>query len=153
MSANHGSESERHTRRTRIAPRLRACGWQIVTFDHRKSQSDYDHHAIEEYPTSNGPADYALIAGGQLLGVVEAKKDPAAATAMMTKNWSGHPGDAIVRAQVQATMEAIPVASGRPVGYIEEKTIVDALELLKSTGEIDAPKAASVYYTNALLTP
>src|SRR5688572_26076095 len=60
--------------------------------------------------------------------VIEAKKDPAAATAMMTKNWSGHPGDSIVRAQVQATMEAIPAAAGRPVGYIDEKVIVDALE-------------------------
>jgi hypothetical protein len=32
------------------------------------------HHAIEEYPTQNGPADYALVTKGQLLGVVEAKK-------------------------------------------------------------------------------
>jgi NitT/TauT family transport system substrate-binding protein len=85
--------------------------------------------------------------------VIEAKKDPAAATAMMTKNWSGHPGDGIVRAQVQATMEAIPAAPGRPVGYIDEKVIVEALDLLRSTGEIDAAKAPSVYYTNALLAP
>jgi type I restriction enzyme, R subunit len=34
----------------------------------------YRHHAIEEYPTANGPADYALVVDGQLLGVVEAKK-------------------------------------------------------------------------------
>jgi type I restriction enzyme R subunit len=32
------------------------------------------HHAVEEYPTSMGPADYALFAAGRLVGVVEAKK-------------------------------------------------------------------------------
>lgn len=31
-------------------------------------------HAVEEYPTAHGPADYALFVDGQLLGVVEAKK-------------------------------------------------------------------------------
>jgi type I restriction enzyme, R subunit len=30
--------------------------------------------AIEEYPTHNGPADYALCVGGRILGIVEAKK-------------------------------------------------------------------------------
>ena len=74
MAANPATESERRTRRARIDPRLRACGWQIVSFDHRKSLSAYGHHAIEEYPTANGPADYALVVDGQLLGIVEAKK-------------------------------------------------------------------------------
>jgi type I restriction enzyme R subunit len=32
------------------------------------------NQAIEEYQTSNGPADYALVVNGKLLGVVEAKK-------------------------------------------------------------------------------
>ena len=31
-------------------------------------------HAVREYPTANGPADYVLFVGGRLLGVVEAKK-------------------------------------------------------------------------------
>jgi len=74
MTANPATENERRTRRARIDPRLRACGWQIVSFDHRTSLSAYGHHAIEEYPTANGPADYALVVDGQLLGVVEAKK-------------------------------------------------------------------------------
>ena len=30
--------------------------------------------AVEEYPTDDGPADYALFVSGQLLGVIEAKK-------------------------------------------------------------------------------
>jgi type I restriction enzyme R subunit len=30
--------------------------------------------AVTEYPTANGPADYALVDGGRVVGVVEAKK-------------------------------------------------------------------------------
>ncbi|NJM79275.1 MAG: hypothetical protein HC854_05995, partial [Flavobacterium sp.] len=32
------------------------------------------NHAVEEYPTEHGPADYALFVNGKLLGIVEAKK-------------------------------------------------------------------------------
>lgn len=64
----------RRTRRARIDPRLRACGWQVVPFDTRRPLTAYNSHAIEEYPTANGPANYALVVDGQLLGVVEAKK-------------------------------------------------------------------------------
>ena len=32
------------------------------------------HHAVEEYPTDNGPADYALFVKGKLFGIIEAKK-------------------------------------------------------------------------------
>src|SRR5262249_10366996 len=39
-----------------------------------RSISGYRRHAIEEFPTVNGPADYALVVDGKLLGVVEAKK-------------------------------------------------------------------------------
>ena len=73
-SESRFTESERRTRRTRIDPRLRESGWEIVPFDERKSLKSYRHHAIEEYPTENGPADYALVVDGLLLGLVEAKK-------------------------------------------------------------------------------
>lgn len=39
-----------------------------------KSLSSYLSHAIEEYPTSNGPVDYALVDQGQIIALVEAKK-------------------------------------------------------------------------------
>lgn len=32
------------------------------------------NHAVEEYPTEHGPADYTLFVNGQLLGIVEAKR-------------------------------------------------------------------------------
>lgn len=84
-------------------------------------------------------------------GVVEMKKDPAAAAQILVKSWPGHPSITSVTAQVKATAEAIPAASGRPVGWIDEKVIADALQLLKSTGEVDAAKAPEAYYTNRLL--
>lgn len=84
-------------------------------------------------------------------GVADAKKDPAAAANIMIKHWSGSPGPSIVTAQVKATVDAIPVMAGRPVGWIDEKVIAETLDLLKSVGEIEAPKAPSAYYTNSLL--
>lgn len=67
-------ESEWQTRRTRIDPLLQAWGWKIVPYDPACPLSRYKHHAVTEFPTDNGPADYALVVGGQLLGIVEAKK-------------------------------------------------------------------------------
>jgi type I restriction enzyme R subunit len=67
-------ESERKTRTNRIDPELRWAGWQVVRFDPQQSLVAYDGCAITEYPTENGPADYALCVGGQILGIVEAKK-------------------------------------------------------------------------------
>lgn len=84
-------------------------------------------------------------------GVIEMKKDPSEAAKMMMKNWSGHPSAAAVTAQVKATAEAIPATPGRPVGWIDEKVIADALAMLTATGEIDAPKATATYFTNSLL--
>jgi NitT/TauT family transport system substrate-binding protein len=84
-------------------------------------------------------------------GVVAMKKDPSEAANMMMKNWSGHPSAASVTAQVKATAEAIPATPGHPVGWIDEKVIADALAMLKSTGEIEAPKPTAAYFTNSLL--
>lgn len=53
---------------------LRASGWKVTAFFEGKALSAQDRCAIEEYPTSAGPADYALCANGRILGIVEAKK-------------------------------------------------------------------------------
>ena len=86
-------------------------------------------------------------------GVVEMKKDPAEAANLLAKSWPGHPSMTAMTAQVKATADAIPAAGGKPVGWIDSKVVADALDLLKSTGEIDAPKPVDTYYTNALLGP
>src|SRR5262245_15910363 len=67
-------ESEWQTRKRRIDTRLKAWGWEIVPFDSARSLSQYHMHAVEEYPTENGPADYALFIGGRILGIIEAKR-------------------------------------------------------------------------------
>jgi type I restriction enzyme R subunit len=67
-------EREWLTRKKRIDTRLASLGWKIVPFDAARPLSGYDFHALEEFPTSAGPADYALVVNGQLLGFIEAKK-------------------------------------------------------------------------------
>ncbi|HEY2931028.1 MAG TPA: hypothetical protein VGK99_04725 [Acidobacteriota bacterium] len=69
--------SERLTREQLIDKGLTDAGWRIVPenkFDSSKPLRAYDRCAIEEYPTENGPSDYALCVDGKILGVVEAKK-------------------------------------------------------------------------------
>ncbi|WP_296525275.1 ABC transporter substrate-binding protein [Rhodoplanes sp.] len=83
----------------------------------------------------------------------DAKADPMVATQAIRKAWPSPPSETAVLEQVKATVGAIPVPQGHEIGWIDEKTISDALELLKSAGEIDAPKPTETYFTNVLLAP
>ncbi len=67
-------ESEKVTRKKRIDRLLKDSGWSVTPFYEGIDLSALSAHAIEEFPTANGPADYALVVKGRLLGVVEAKK-------------------------------------------------------------------------------
>ena len=67
-------ESEKITRKKRIDQQLKAAGWLIIPYSEGMELSTLTNHAIEELQTKNGPADYALVVNGSLLGVVEAKK-------------------------------------------------------------------------------
>jgi len=69
---NH--ESEKVTRKNRIDLLLKAAGWRIVKFSDNMDPRLLQNYAIEELPTGNGPADYALAVNGRILGVIEAKK-------------------------------------------------------------------------------
>ncbi len=67
------NETEASTRKKRIDTKLNKS-WKII---HAKKVLDYStlsNHAVEEYPTQNGFADYALFVDGKLLGFIEAKK-------------------------------------------------------------------------------
>jgi len=68
------AKSEYVTRKEFIDSKLAAAGWRVVAFDSKKPLSAFDRCAIEEYPTENGPADYALCLSGRILGIVEGKK-------------------------------------------------------------------------------
>lgn len=68
------TESEKITRKKRIDTRLKKLGWEIIPYGMGLNTSVLLKHAVEEYPTENGPADYALFVNGKLLGIIEAKK-------------------------------------------------------------------------------
>ena len=72
--SDYSHESERVTRAKRIDPLLVASGWTVSPYDATKPLTAYHRHAVVEYPTANGPADYALVEGGIVIGIVEAKK-------------------------------------------------------------------------------
>jgi type I restriction enzyme R subunit len=69
-------ELEWKTRKERIDKRLKELNppWTIIKYDPGMDTSALKCHAVEEYPTANGPADYALFVNGILLGIIEAKK-------------------------------------------------------------------------------
>ena len=69
-------ESEAFTRKKRIDTRLTSSllKWDIIHYAKVSESTVLSAHAVEEYPTETGPADYALFVQGKLLGIVEAKK-------------------------------------------------------------------------------
>lgn len=67
-------ESEKQTRKIRIDALLERAGWKIIPYSEQLTLTSLTSHAVEEYPTTNGPADYALFVKCHLLGIVEAKK-------------------------------------------------------------------------------
>ena len=74
MAKQTRDEPEWLTRKTRIDGKLRALGWKIVPHTSTFRPDTADRVAVEEYPTENGPADYALFVNGRMLAIVEAKK-------------------------------------------------------------------------------
>jgi NitT/TauT family transport system substrate-binding protein len=85
-------------------------------------------------------------------GIDATRKDPKAATAAIAKAWKGGPAPEVIEAQVRATMEAIEVQPGKPLGWTDAQTIAQALELLKTDEAIGTPKPAEAFFTNDLLT-
>jgi type I restriction enzyme, R subunit len=69
------NETEKITRKNRIDKQLKDAGWiNIIPYKAGMDFSKLTNHAVEEFETANGPADYALFSNGKLLGVVEGKK-------------------------------------------------------------------------------
>jgi len=69
-------ESEKVTRKKRIDTKLKTAvlNWSIILHKDDMDTSILNAHAVCEYPTATGPADYALFVNGKLLGIIEAKK-------------------------------------------------------------------------------
>ncbi|MCB1387259.1 MAG: ABC transporter substrate-binding protein, partial [Nitratireductor sp.] len=79
------------------------------------------------------------------------RSDPDAAVAALKTVWSAGPSDKVVREQIEATSASIHGVEGHPIGWIDEKTITDALKLIGSVEDIGEMKPASSFYTNELL--
>ena len=69
-------EAEWLTRKLRIDKRLQALNpkWQIIPYRPGLDIAALSCHAVTEFPTANGPADYGLIVNGLSLGILEGKK-------------------------------------------------------------------------------
>jgi type I restriction enzyme R subunit len=69
-------ELEWRTRRERINTKLSSLPqpWKLIKYSDNLKLSSLTNHAVEEFPTENGPADYAFFVKGRLLGIMEAKK-------------------------------------------------------------------------------
>ncbi|MBB6095624.1 type I restriction enzyme R subunit [Povalibacter uvarum] len=82
--------------RRKIDQQLRDAGWEANSeeLDFRKGVRPQASRylAIAEWPTSSGPADYALFDGMQLIGIVEAKRDrkSAASALNQAKRYARH---------------------------------------------------------------
>ena len=70
------TESEKTTRKKRIDSKLKSSllNWKVVPWNNSLDTDSLTAHAVEEYPTDTGPADYGLFVNGKLLGIIEAKK-------------------------------------------------------------------------------
>jgi type I restriction enzyme, R subunit len=70
------TEYEWQTRKERIDKKLKALSppWKIIKYSEGLETKDLNRYAVGEFPTANGPADYALFVKGRLLGIIEAKK-------------------------------------------------------------------------------
>src|SRR5579884_2062758 len=60
--------------RKRLIDKLLVSAGSRVTPLRELPLSSLDRCAVEEYPTRSGPADYALVLDGRVVGIVEAKK-------------------------------------------------------------------------------
>ncbi len=61
------TESEKVTRKKRIDTRLKSAllNWNIIPWTEGMDTSALNAHAVEEYSTESGPADYALFVKGR----------------------------------------------------------------------------------------
>lgn len=80
------------------------------------------------------------------------RSDPAAATAALKAVWQAGPSDKVIQQQIEATSASLHSPSGKPIGWVDEKAIANALKLVSGVEQIGDPKPASTFYTNELLT-
>jgi NitT/TauT family transport system substrate-binding protein len=65
--------------------------------------------------------------------------------------WQGAPPEELVETQVRLSNQTFPVLAGETRGWVDEKVLKAALELLLKSGQIKEAKPISVYYSNELI--
>jgi len=79
------------------------------------------------------------------------RSEPAAAVSALKGAWSAAPSEELIKAQIMATSGTMSSASGKPLGWIDDKTVSDALKLMSATEQVDLKRPIADFYTNALL--
>ncbi|WP_019946763.1 type I restriction endonuclease subunit R [Hymenobacter aerophilus] len=90
-----------------IDAQLMAAGWVLQDRDQLNRTAALGV-AVREFPTASGPADYALLVEGRLVGVVEAKKEGTSLTAVAEQT---------ARYLTSATKHVPRTAEELPFGY------------------------------------
>ncbi|MEN6350991.1 MAG: hypothetical protein ABFD08_16550 [Syntrophomonas sp.] len=77
-------ELEWQTRKERIDTKLISLGWKIINSKSVIDKASLTNHAVCEYETATGPADYALFVNGHYGSKESFYKSPRSAWAIQT---------------------------------------------------------------------
>ena len=135
-------ELEWQTRKERIDKKLSSLNpsWKIIHHSKVKDYSLLTNHAVEEYPTVHGPADYALFVEGKLLGILEAKK-------VLVNEFGGTLFTIAKDVKIQIEFNPAIVESYRLIGY--ENRLLNKEDFdndKKDAGELGSGHTVSALY-------
>lgn len=80
------------------------------------------------------------------------RADPAAAVTALKAAWAGSPSDKVLEKQIVETSRSIPAQGEKPLGWISEQAIENALALLATEPDFGKPRPTAAFYTNDLLS-
>lgn len=151
FAASDLSLTEAETR-TVIDAQLRDAGWEADTgalsYAHGTRPQKGRNLAIAEWPTSAGPADYALFAGLQCVGIVEAKKRAKNAKGAIeqAKRYSkGFKGDSNVGPWGDFKVPFLFATNGR--AYLRQIEHESGVWFLDARLKTNHPRALTDWYT------
>ncbi|WP_347489811.1 type I restriction-modification system endonuclease [Desulfoscipio sp. XC116] len=146
--------SEAETRKL-IDQQLQAAGWEADTQNLRWSKGTRPEKnrnlAIAEWPTEAGPADYALFAGLEIIGLVEAKKKSKDVVADMeqVKNYAKHitqRADEIIPGTLGSyKVPFLFTTNSRP--YLKQLETKSGVWLLDARKKTNHPRPLQAWYT------
>lgn len=84
-------------------------------------------------------------------GMSDAAQDPLDAAHRMLKYWQTTLKPEIVAVQIKAVVDATSNVLGKPLGYMEQAPLKEALDNLQEAKLVDEVKPISTYYSNDIL--